>query len=1014
MIHTSAINVHFFFYILMLVGINAYAQQYNFVQYSISEGLAQSQVYAMEQDSRGYLWFGTQGGGLSRFDGKEFEHFSTKNGLPSNAVFAVYEDSFKNVWIGTNRGISRFDGQAFKMPKAYEFLRTRVETIIQINDSTLWIGAKKGIYEYNYLKDSIYKKTIHPLVDKNIVHKIYKSQKGIWIGTTVGAFFQGKDLHHFNTENGLTGNEVMDFTIDKAGIIWVVTHDGGLNFIAEETLEITLKKNIPNTKKAFCIYKDHQDNIWVGLEERGLYTYNSKDTLWHRITQKEGLPNKNIKSIIQDIWGNIWIGTSGGGVVKYLGQFFVHYDESEGLHGDRIYAMTSYDKGGILFSASSEGLAILDSTGFKKLDIDRGYLDVKCKALLQRESGQIWAGTIGKGILVLDSTATRIINEDAGFVGREVVAMLEAQDNTIWVATNHEGLFNIKDLDSLGLSILNFNREDGLRSQRMTTVKQDKEGRIWFATRLGEIGYLKDGKIERVFREEEGLTYDVSIRSIAFDQTRNLWIGTAGEGILKADLNKDSIYFEPIALNKDLNSYNIYLLIFDKNGDLWAGSERGVDKLMINQSGLVTEVQFFGKNKGFLGIETCQNSSICDDLGNVWFGTMNGLTQHIPSKQQVKIAPPLIHFKNISLFYQPIQDTKYAHFANPKGGLKEGLKLPHHANNISFEFKAVNISNPDDVRYRWRLNGVESQWSPYSKKQSVDYSNLPSGNYTFEVQSISGKQFLSAPITASFFIKKPIWKVWWFQLLMGLLFLSIVGLILWNWKKRLQQREKIKREKLEMENHVLQLEQKALQLQMNPHFIFNALNSIQSLVATKDYTTARQEIGNFAALMRSILSNSRSQKISLQEEIKTLEQYLKMEQFCQRVPFEYEIQLPQNISAEDIELPPMLLQPFVENSIIHGISHLQNKGKLNIHFQLKDKLLQCDIMDNGVGRKKANELRQSHKPGHQSVAMSVTKERLEALRGEMKYIPLVIADILKNDQVKGTKVSVIIPIEENF
>jgi len=167
--------------------------------------------------------------------------------------------------------------------------------------------------------------------------------------------------------------------------------------------------------------------------------------------------------------------------------------------------------------------------------------------------------------------------------------------------------------------------------------------------------------------------------------------------------------------------------------------------------------------------------------------------------------------------------------------------------------------------------------------------------------------------------------------------------------------------------------------------------------------------------MRSILSNSRKEKISLKEEINTLDKYLRMEQFCQPVPFDFKIQAPTDVDAEEIELPPMLLQPFVENAVIHGISHLQNKkGKLAIHFSIKKEkntnLLQCQIRDNGVGRKRAAELRQTKQPGHQSVAMGVTRERLEAMKNGASYAALDIQDLTNNQgEVLGTQVLVKMP-----
>ncbi len=993
------------------------AQQYNFIQYSISEGLAQSQVYAMLQGSKGYLWFGTLSGGLSRFDGKKFENFSTKDGLASNAIFSIYEDNKNQIWIGTQRGLSKYDGEQFHNIFLNQNTINRVEHMIQKNDSLLWVGTQKGILEYNLNQDSIYKKNIHASLDKSVIHRFYKKNNSIWIGTNLGAFHVDNTVQHFNKNNGLNGNEIMGFESDEQGNIWVLSHDG-VNFIQEKTLQIIEKKNIPNTDEAWCIFKDASKKIWIGRQEKGITIFNTQDSTWTKISDQEGLPNKNITSIMQDDWGNIWLGTSGGGVVRYLGQFFVHYDKSEGSFGDRIYAVHENKNNEIYFSwfsASQSGIATYDSLGFQKSEIDSGLLNVKCKALLEDQKGRIWMGTIGKGILVSDTSGVTSITEQNGLMDSEIISMTEDHEGNIWAGTNYEGIFKIKDLDTLGFSIINFNRIHGLKSLRITTIKKGPQQTIWFATRLGEVGYFEKGKLKKIYREEEGLEHDISVRSIAFDDLGNIWVGTAGNGILKAEIFKDSIFFKPINLIKNLETYNIYLLIFDKEGNLWAGNERGVNKLIINKNGIVTDIHFFGKNKGFLGIETCQNSAICDHNGNVWFGTMNGLTQHIPSKQQIKISPPFIHFKRISLFYQPLRETQYKDFYDPQGGIKKGLKLPYHKNSINFEFKAINQSNPDDIQYRWKLIGAEEDWSPLSKKESVDYSNLPPGEYTFEVQALSGKNLLSNPVTASFIIKNPFWELLWFKIVSSILVLGIIVFLLWNWKRKIQIKEKIKRQKLELENHVLQLEQKALQLQMNPHFIFNALNSIQSLVATKDYKTARKEIGNFATLMRSILSNSRNQKINLEEEIKTLEQYLKMEQFCQRVSFDFTISSPKNYDASEIEIPPMLLQPFAENAVIHGISHLEKDGIIQIDFSIKNNLLICEIKDNGVGRKKANELKQSKKPGHQSVAMEVTKERLDALKNDKKYIPLEILDIKnKEGEIKGTHIIVRLPLELDF
>jgi len=193
------------------------------------------------------------------------------------------------------------------------------------------------------------------------------------------------------------------------------------------------------------------------------------------------------------------------------------------------------------------------------------------------------------------------------------------------------------------------------------------------------------------------------------------------------------------------------------------------------------------------------------------------------------------------------------------------------------------------------------------------------------------------------------------------------------------------------------------------------LNSIQSLVITNKTDIARDQIQNFASLMRGVLNNSKKTKISLQEEIHTLDKYLKTEQFCQAIPFDFEIKIPEGYDPDEIEIPPMMIQPFVENAVFHGVSHLNQKGKISVIFEIEKELLYCKIQDNGVGRKRASEINKSHKKGHQSTAINVTKQRLEALKKNQHYQSFTIEDILKeNGEIGGTKVTLVMPLEVNF
>ena len=988
------------------------AQQYNFIRYSVAEGLPQSQVFSTFHDSKGYIWFGTQGGGLSRFDGEDFENYSTKDGLPSNYVQAIFEVQGA-IWAGTQEGLCFFEGQGFQEVKLDDPQENRANAFSLQGDSSLWIGTNRGIFQYNPSRGIAEKVNLHPLLDELTVFSFFQGRNGLWVATQNGAWLIGADVFHLDSKQGLAGNDVRTFTYGPNAQLWIISFTGGITVLDEESLRPTAYINNEFLRRSQCVYTDPEGSIWVGTQDRGVARYSPADSTWIQITEEQGLPHNHVRSILSDRWGNTWIATSGGGMAKYLGQFFVHFNRNNGLNGNRVYALCEDQDNKLWLSISSNGLSYYDSLGFAPMLRDSGFLDVRAKTIFEDSESRLWIGTEGKGVALFDSTGMRRITSEDGLPSGWIRKIVEDTSGNIWVATHASGIGLIRQIDTSGVSIETIGRRQGLTDPIITTLKQDPQKKIWFGTRSGKVGLFNSTYVANTFGEDSGLP-GTSIRSIAFNKQDQIWVGTAN-GVYYATLGKDSLVFSSLEAPWELYSQNIYLLIFDPDGNLWAGSERGVDKIFFNASGVIVDIQHFGPNEGFLGIETCQDAALTDHRGHLWFGTMNGLTRHIPSARSIQVAPPQIHFRGVSLFYQPLKETEFASWAIPSGGIKKGLSLPYKQNHLGFEFKAINLSDPQNIQYRWKLDGTEADWSPLSENESVHYSNLPPGDYSFSVQACSGEDNCSEPISASFSIQKPFWQLAWFRVSTLIFTLGLIGGIFGIRIRSIRRRERAKREQLEVANRLLQLEQKALQLQMNPHFIFNALNSIQFLVSKKDFQTARQEIGQFAKLMRVILSNSRKQEISLKEEIDTLERYLRMEQFCQRVDFDFDIQVDPNIDPDEISIPPMLIQPYVENAVIHGVSHLPEKGHIDIRFSLKEELLECEIKDNGVGRKRAAELRQSHSPGHQSTAMQVTEERLSALLAGQQVKPLQIEDLYHSDgTAAGTRVLVWIPAEVHF
>ena len=385
-----------------------------------------------------------------------------------------------------------------------------------------------------------------------------------------------------------------------------------------------------------------------------------------------------------------------------------------------------------------------------------------------------------------------------------------------------------------------------------------------------------------------------------------------------------------------------------------------------------------------------------DKQKNIWIATDDKGIYKLESPHK-KVLKPLLNLSKIEVVYENLDSININNY-------KRVLQLPSNKNHVSFSYNSININQPKNIEYRYKLNG---KFSPWSIKKSVDFANLSAGNYTFLAQS-KIDNLESKPLSFSFYIDKPIYqKSWFLWSLLGLLSL-IFGLLIYFYIKRIKKKNKAKVEKLKLENHLLSLEQKALQLQMNPHFIFNVLNGIKALGSSGKTIELNQTVSKFATLLRGVLNNSRAEEISLNEEISTLKNYIELEQQMSSKPFNFTIKTDLSLDAEEILIPPMLLQPFVENAIKHGVSSKEN-GEIIIKFSTKNNFLECSIDDNGIGFEKSK--KQKIDNNHKSLAVKVTQERIENLSKESKFS---IKELKEKEEIIGTRVWFKVPLKTDF
>jgi ligand-binding sensor domain-containing protein len=991
------------------------AQNNQLRAYTLKDGLPQSQVNAIVQDDLGYLWIGTQGGGIARFDGISFKVWNEKDSLISNYIHALrfQKDA---LLIGTRQGLSVRIKNTFNnytTPRVYH---------IETTTNATYLGTRKGIYTYNSV-DGTKPVDCNAIINNTQINAILFDGTSFWIASRKGLWKTDRLSTNGKFIKILNG-DFKSLVQYKNNVIAASFTDGIFSFEKGKTNF----QMVSEVKQINSINLIHTSELWINTTNTGIKRINLDDNLAEKsITKRNGLSVYNIREVYKDRQNNVWIGSSGGGLFKLEKNNFRHYTKNNGLTANRIYAL-HYLENTLWLSTAESGLMTIDSTGIQQEKETSEYLNVKVKTLTNDNEGRIWAGTEKKGIyiyqkkvrdtIVYDSMLVDEISYETQKIEDIYTATITTADglpsdwirnikiygSQIWAATYSHGIVSFQ-YDYKGKKVYNlktYGSEQGIEDLAIRDLARDETGRVWYSTNKGHLGYIKNNKVTHI--EPKDVTgSEVTIGTIIF-HNYDMYLGTFGKGIWHSTLSK-KLEFKQLRGEKKLYSNNIYQLIFDDNDMLWAGSERGVDQISLNKKNEIVNVIHYGRNDGFLGIETCHNATTKDTDGNLWFGTIYGLTKYAPSTSEQQFSKPKLqlHFEDVEVAYQSLDSIDLRDWTNSD----KQLQLSADKNNMAFQFRSVDLDNPEAIVYRYKFD--KNNWSPWTKESKITFGDLDYGDHTFLAQSRNKDWLKSDPIDFKFHVIQPFYKKTWvrnvFWTVLGLIAFAIVLLYI----KRVKAKNRAIRERLQLENHMLSLEQKALRLQMNPHFIFNVLNGIKGM-SRNDITKMDKTINTFAVLLRETLTNSRKDTITLAQEIKTLKNYVEVELLMANKDFSYKIELNSDLDPEEVLIPPMLIQPFVENAIRHGIMPLQRPGELKIHFTTDTNFLYATITDNGIGIHQSQQ--NKIKTDHQSMALEVTKERIESLAGSNT---LKIEEVSEKDHtLAGTKISFKIPLETDY
>ena len=976
---------------------SASAQQHSFSQLSTKDGLAQSQVRSMAQDGQGYLWFGTLGG-ASRFDGRTFKNFAISDGLPDPQVSAVTKDARGRLFMASGSALVLWSGVALipePLPAASK--GTRILGLAADQQDRVYIGTDGGGV---FVRDSL---GIRPLdgypadTAANVRSLLMLTDGRLLIGLRNGLLVWDQGICHIVPVGDSEPKTINALAEAGDGSWWVGTVIDGLYRISlDGSTKVYDEENGLLRNNVRCLLVDDQDRLWVGSK----FGLNMLDQGRMRVfTIHQGMPNDNIWCAYQDTEGNIWFGTDGAGVLKYAGDRFVTYTIKDGLCSDLIMNITADGKGDIWLGTYDNGICRMDGMAMVNTLDGLPNNTVWCGA--SDSDGVLWFGT-SEGAVKLINGKVHLLPPDGPFADQPVLSLLEGSDGTMWFGMR-EGLAG---LTASGAIIHHPSGPEG-PGRSVRDLVSDGIGNLWLATDQGVERF--DGTQFTRWSKAQGLSDNI-VHCLLRDGKGRLWAGTAN-GLNCIHNGK----VQRFRLAEDFGSNYIDLLTQDAWGRLWIGTNNGLfalhpDTFLMNGTG----AEHITTNDGLRSLEFNLNSAYMDPRGRLLMGGSAGLVQH-QSQLHDRADQRTIQATRITGVRSFLQPTDWSSRSSgiDASGLPIGLTLDYRRNYLTFDYLAISLTDPDQVQYRYRLQGFDQDWLPPTEARFASYSNLAQGTYTFEVMSRIGAGDWGPSASLTFVITPPFWLRWWFFLACVLgLFGAAFGII----RYRAAQRQRGERTRqLMLRSRMLQLEQQALNANMNRHFVFNALNSIQYHINKQDRATASRYLTSFAKLIRKNLDASQNDTTSLAEELERLELYLVLEHMRFKDKFEYHIHTQPGLDLREAKLPAMMLQPYVENSIWHGILPMESPGRVDIWVRRSGlDRIEVLIIDDGIGMARSREAKADDPGDHISRGIEITKGRADVLRN------LELTDIRikgpgdrldpATGRSKGTQVTIELPL----
>jgi ligand-binding sensor domain-containing protein len=1009
------------------------------------EGLSNSEVRAITQDSQGFVWIATADG-LNRLDGYRiktfYHHPDDSSSLVNNDIIEILPDNKSNLWIATGEGISRYNAALNNFSNFHhkegdlKSLKADNATSLFLDTATnnVWINVENFLYCFNenlhYTSFSTNALQLPPVLQRipiNYFHLYKDKEQQLW------AYFRNWIFKLDNQTKKITASfhtsaaHVISLFEDNKHQYFVATFGGGMllfNPGDNSFSQISLSGN-PYVIYAISEWRDKNNHDFiVAGTDKGLELVDPQTLLSKLYTTKVlydySILDDDVSCLFVDRQNILWVGTAGGlsyaEPSKQLIETWSITTVEEKLKNnfdDFVYSffqdsgyclVTDWKKTGLFQYSNSGTLLRVIEDLYPPMHDSLSYKTTRAFGMVKLDSEKfLFTTNAGLVEYSLRNHHSKFYSTGDGNPDPGLRTILQYDDSTFWIRTRNNGyngiyVFNSKQKKMVQHYYYSPECSDCLppyladiiitRDKNILTCPRNNYLYIYSKPQNKFIPFFTSPK-QTV--QLPGKTFNCIIE----DAAGNLWVGTSS-GLFELNAKTKDV-IKDYSKDKKLGGIGIETLCFDDDKNLWMSTERGLFCLIYNSNNVFN----FNAGDGLPG-NSVPGFLYKGKNGYMYAGVLGYIIKFKPAELLHQRTSGAVRFSEVEVMNRP-----YPIVQNNKN--EKQLTLKPGENIFTLDFSVLNYDNTAGNRYYYEIDGLMDGWKE-NENGHLSFYNLSTGEYLLHVKGSDkyGNSFLSEDEIAIEVI-----PYWWQTKCFFAALTLLMGVIIYLLVRR---RIKIIRKESSFKTKIAETEMIALRAQMNPHFIFNCMNIIDGLITENRKEEAKDFLQKFSKLVRLVLENSQHQLVLLSSDLKTLELYTEMEAIRYNHRFTYTFNVEGELLEDNYKIPPLLLQPYIENAIVHGLRHKEDgAGKLLITMKNENGKLFITIEDNGIGRKRAEEINKENGKPHQQLGMKVTEKRIELLKAidPDAVIQLEIRDLNDNGR-SGTIVQIILPLEFDF